>query len=293
MSSVTAATPSNQPAINAAPVLCVDLDGTLIRTDLLWECVLSLLKLRPLTLFLLPIWLLGGKPPVAGHNAAGAALALAAFGSLVYSGVRGSRFAWLGVSFVIAYSIYGVKQAENFEYWPYRGWGARAFAIFGHGWSFWYTVLYSLVMTVFGIQAAKRWGFDKGDRFQIWRYASLIGFQWLFFFLIPEFLFQWAVKYQWVGHKLATDPNFAGQAWRSYGIIYAWPLFFYTFFGGPSQVWIVWGALLTFVIIPILVLFHGSDTAPGSADAAGWRKRWATGGAISRRRATRRDSGSQ
>jgi polyferredoxin len=205
----------------------------------------------------LGIWLLGGKPPVAGHSAAGAALALAAFGSLVYAGVRGSRFAWLGVSFVIAYSIYGVKQAENFEYWPYRGWGARAFAIFGRPWSFWYTVLYSLVMTVFGIRAARRWGFDKGDRFQIWRYASLIGFQWLFFFLIPEFLFQWAVKYQWVGHKLATDPNFAGQAWRSYGIIYAWPLFFYTFFGGPSQVWIVWGAFLAFVIIPVLVLFHG------------------------------------
>src|SRR5882724_11845118 len=205
----------------------------------------------------LGIWLLGGKPPVAGHSAAGAAVALAAFGSLVNAGIRGSRFAWLGVSFLVAYTIYGVKQAENFEFWPYRGWGAKAFAIFGRPWSFWYTVLYTLVMSVFGIQAVKRWGFDKRDRFQIWRYASLIGFQWIFFFLIPEFLFQWAVKYQWVGHKLATDPTFAGQAWRSYGLIYAWPLFFYTFFGGPSQVWIVWGAFLSFVIIPVLVLFHG------------------------------------
>ncbi len=206
---------------------------------------------------LLGVWLLGRKPPVAGYREAGVALTLAAFGSLVYAGARGSRFAWLGISFLVAYTIYGVKQAENFEFWPYRGWGARAFAIFGRPWSFWYTVLYTSVMTVFGIQAAKRWGFDKGDRFQIWRYASLIGFQWIFFFLIPEFLFQWAVKYEWVGHKLATDPTFAGQAWRSYGLIYAWPLFFYTFFGGPSQVWIVWGAFLAFVIIPVLVLFHG------------------------------------
>ena len=29
-------------------------------------------------------------------------------------------------------------------------------------------------MTVFGIQAMKRWGFDKKDKFQIWRYVSLI-----------------------------------------------------------------------------------------------------------------------
>jgi 4-hydroxybenzoate polyprenyltransferase len=45
----------------ASPVLCVDLDGTLIRGDVLWECVLVLLKTRPLTLFLIPFWLLSGK----------------------------------------------------------------------------------------------------------------------------------------------------------------------------------------------------------------------------------------
>jgi NosR/NirI family transcriptional regulator, nitrous oxide reductase regulator len=118
-------------------------------------------------------------------------------------------------------------------------------------------VLYTSVMTIFGLQAMKRWGLDKHDRFQIWRYTSLISFQWLFFFLIPEFLFRWAVQYQWVGARLAHDPAFAGQAWRSYGLLYAWPLFFYTFIGDPSKVWVVWGAVLSFVLIPILVLFHG------------------------------------
>jgi 4-hydroxybenzoate polyprenyltransferase len=44
-----------------SPVLCVDLDGTLIRGDLLWECVLVLLKTRPVTLLLLPFWLLSGR----------------------------------------------------------------------------------------------------------------------------------------------------------------------------------------------------------------------------------------
>ncbi|HMK29972.1 MAG TPA: UbiA family prenyltransferase [Terriglobales bacterium] len=43
------------------PVLCVDLDGTLVKADLLWECLLALLKRKPLHLVLLPLWLLRGK----------------------------------------------------------------------------------------------------------------------------------------------------------------------------------------------------------------------------------------
>lgn len=50
-----------QTARVSAPVLCVDLDGTLIRGNLLWECVLLLLKTHPATLFLLPLWLLHGR----------------------------------------------------------------------------------------------------------------------------------------------------------------------------------------------------------------------------------------
>lgn len=41
--------------------LCVNLDGTLIRTDLLWESLLALLKQSPLSIFQLPFWLLKGK----------------------------------------------------------------------------------------------------------------------------------------------------------------------------------------------------------------------------------------
>lgn len=167
------------------------------------------------------------------------------------------RWAWLAVCAAISYSIYGIKFGPGQEFWPYRGWGYEFFSFLGRGPGFWYTVLYTAVVTIFGLQALKRWGLDRGDKFQTWRFASLIGFQWTFFFLIPEFLFQWSVKYQWVGEKLASDPAFAGQAWRSYGLVYAWPLFFYTFFGGPHQVWIVWGALLAFVILPVVVLFHG------------------------------------
>ena len=50
-----------KPAKATPPVLCVDLDGTVIRGDLLWECVLALLKTRPFTLLLLPLWMIRGK----------------------------------------------------------------------------------------------------------------------------------------------------------------------------------------------------------------------------------------
>lgn len=223
----------------------------------------SWLRAVALTLVvLLGLWVLGGQAGVEAIKQApswlGGLVAAAAFGTLVVSGFRGDRFSWLGVSFLVCYTIYGVKIAgPGQEYWPYTGWGFKLFSFFGRPASFWYDVLYTVVMTVFGLQALKRWGLDRKDKFQIWRYASLLGFQWIFFFIIPEFLFEWAIKYQWVGARLAHDPTFAEQAWRSYGIVYAWPLFFYTFIGDPSKIWVVWGALLAFVIIPLFVLWNG------------------------------------
>lgn len=40
--------------------LCVDLDGTLLKTDILWESLLTLIKKNPAYTFLLPLWLLKG-----------------------------------------------------------------------------------------------------------------------------------------------------------------------------------------------------------------------------------------
>jgi 4-hydroxybenzoate polyprenyltransferase/phosphoserine phosphatase len=41
--------------------LCVDLDGTLVETDTLWESLLRLLRERPLDVLLLPFWVARGK----------------------------------------------------------------------------------------------------------------------------------------------------------------------------------------------------------------------------------------
>lgn len=42
-------------------VLCVDMDGTLLATDVLWESLLVLLRTQPWRLACLPFWLLKGK----------------------------------------------------------------------------------------------------------------------------------------------------------------------------------------------------------------------------------------
>lgn len=224
----------------------------------------SLLRSTLLTIAtLLGLWCLGpglsdalnpvfGVPPVVGGL-----IAAASGAALLVLGFRGDRWAWLGISFIVWYTIYGVKVEKGREFWPFRGWGYESLSFFDRPWAFWYTVMYTALMTVFGIPALKRWGLDRKDKFQIWRFASLIGFQWTFFFIIPEFLFQFAVKYQWVGEALASDPQFADQAWRSYGLVIAWPLFFYTFFYDPHWIWVLWGVLLTFVVIPVFVLFNG------------------------------------
>lgn len=42
--------------------LCLDLDGTLIRSDALFESIFQMAKVNPFLLLLVPIWLLKGKP---------------------------------------------------------------------------------------------------------------------------------------------------------------------------------------------------------------------------------------
>lgn len=213
-------------------------------------------------LTLVGLWFAGGNvgfvPDTAATSFSWIGISAAAIGliSLIALGKGGEKWAWLGLSFLICYTVYGAKVGDGAEFWPFRNWGYNALSFADRPWSFWYTVLYTVLMTVFGIAALSRWGLKRKDRFQIWRFVSLLGFQWVFFFIIPEFMFQWAVKYQWVG-GLANDPVFADQAWRSYGLIYAWPLFFYTFFYNPHQLWVIWGVALSFVVIPVLVLFMG------------------------------------
>jgi 4-hydroxybenzoate polyprenyltransferase len=56
------------------PPLCVDLDGTLLKTDTLWETLIAQLKARPWKILLIPFWLLGGKARLKQRLAQGVTL---------------------------------------------------------------------------------------------------------------------------------------------------------------------------------------------------------------------------
>ncbi|MFQ5925830.1 MAG: NAD(P)-binding domain-containing protein [Terriglobia bacterium] len=108
---------------------------------------------------------------------------------------------------------------------------------------FWYSAMYTVVMLIFGVQAARRWG--KNSKIQRWRYASLLSFQVIFFFIIPNFV-----------APFVGTAEMRAEAWRSYGLFYAWPLFIYTFFT-HTRIWLIWGAVFAFGVIPIFSRYFG------------------------------------
>jgi len=171
--------------------------------------------------------LIGAQPPVKFFEKAGVKLE---------NEWDTERWVKLGISFSIVYSIYGLTKGL----WPFSLLGY--FDIMGRSPSFWYTVLYTILVTFYGLKALKRWGIDKNDKYQIKRYISFIAFQWTFLFIIPEFIIY------------AFDK---ATYWRAYGFVLPWPLFFTTFFDNPALGYIVWGVFLAFVVIPIIVYWHG------------------------------------
>jgi 4-hydroxybenzoate polyprenyltransferase len=57
------------PALRVEPVLCVDLDGTLVKSDTLYDSALAVARHHPAALLSLPGWLLQGKAALKRHLA--------------------------------------------------------------------------------------------------------------------------------------------------------------------------------------------------------------------------------
>lgn len=166
-------------------------------------------------------------------------VAWAAMAYVIYAVSRDKGTAlldWVGGWFGIGQLTASIQQALTFRI-NWRG------AEVAYAPGFWYSALYTVVMLLFGVQAARRWG--ERSRYQRWRYASLLGFQVVFFFLLPNFV-----------APFVGTPEMRAEAWRSYGLFYAWPLFIYTFFT-HTRIWLIWGAVLAFVLIPIFARYFG------------------------------------
>lgn len=147
------------------------------------------------------------------------------------------RLLYMIAVFVFVYCIYAVRSHMwPFFYLPYENYYFLSLPP-----SFWYAFIYTLLVIGFGIPAYRRWA--RHDIYQKWRYACLFFFQAVFFFFIPEVFARFIMKW----------PDYS----RTYQLVYAWPLSWNAFFDHPPLFYYAWGIILSFVVIPIFVRWHG------------------------------------
>ena len=112
--------------------------------------------------------------------------------------------------------------------------------------AFWGTAVYALVILVFGARALQRYKSPSQQR----RYLSLIAFQWLFLFGIPEIL----------------APMVIERPWKLYALSVPWPLSIWSLIDAPAWtdddavtalLWLGLGAFTSFVLVPLYVWRQG------------------------------------
>lgn len=111
---------------------------------------------------------------------------------------------------------------------------------------FWGTVCYSVAITFFGLQAYRKYPSDVQKK----RYLSLIGFQLVFLFGLPELI----------------APLVIDRPWKLYAASVPWPLSIWSLVDAPSWAggstatavaWLAVGAFATFVALPTYIRFNG------------------------------------
>ncbi|MGQ0723294.1 MAG: NAD(P)-binding domain-containing protein [Candidatus Eiseniibacteriota bacterium] len=189
---------------------------------------------------------------------------------------------WLGLAalFVAVYSLYALKSyGKGISAWPFEGlispetYDAALRAVFrpafapfaglfregaladiladrGYQQGYLYSLLYTVVMVVFGWEAMIRWrGMARRKSYQTWRYVTLLAFQVGFFLLV---------------NIVAVQALTTKYAWRAWGLYQPFPLFFNVFFwwydGDPATIkwfFVIAGLAGTLVAIPLLARWHG------------------------------------
>lgn len=136
--------------------------------------------------------------------------------------------------------------------------------------AFYYTLAYCLTVVIFGVQRMRR----RHTPYIRAQTLSLMAFQCLPLFLLPEVLLPWAGHNgwfdagvgKWLGDHLFEAVNYGhGRAyWRAYGFVLAFPLNVYDVFTDhPMWLWLVISVLQTFVLIPGLIYFWGKGVYCG------------------------------
>ncbi len=135
---------------------------------------------------------------------------------------------------------------------------------------FWYSLLYCIFIVVFGIRRIQRRQTPYVKR----QTLTLAAFQLIPLFLLPYIILPWAgfngafdsgiAKY--LADELFPIANYGSgrEYWRAFGLILAWPLFFWNVFTSePMWWWLGISLFQTFVIIPFIVMRWGKGAYCG------------------------------
>lgn len=128
--------------------------------------------------------------------------------------------------------------------------------------AFWGTLTYSLLILIFGIRAHRKYASDIQKK----RYLSLMGFQLVFLFGIPEILAPAVIAFGgeggWAWQLFGGD-----RAWKFYGLSVPWPLNIWGLIDAPGWAatgntgvvltWLALAASVSFIAIPLFVRKHG------------------------------------
>lgn len=138
------------------------------------------------------------------------------------------RWAYLAGAFSLVAAFYLIKKLHP-----------GLVTIAGRDLSGWYPFLYSTIVVIFGVRAIRRYR----DRLQTQKYLSLIFFQVMFFCVLPELVL---------------------HNWRANGLVYAWPLAlgpstWHGFLQDTNTFYFWWTLILSFVALPVLVMFTGKQ----------------------------------
>jgi thioredoxin reductase/polyferredoxin len=126
--------------------------------------------------------------------------------------------------------------------------------------SFYYTLAYCVCVVAFGLRRIRRRK-TPYVRLQTW---VLMAIQVIPLFLLPQMLLPWLDANGWLPGWIERT-FFPGQSWwRAYGLVLAWPLFFWNLASAqPIWGWLVISLLQTGVIIPLLIRRWGKGAYCG------------------------------
>jgi NosR/NirI family nitrous oxide reductase transcriptional regulator len=135
---------------------------------------------------------------------------------------------------------------------------------------FYYSLAYTLCVTLFGLRRIRR----KKTPYITAQTLTLIAIQIVPLFLLPYIVLPWAGNNGWFESglgKIIADALFPAanyghgrEYWRAFGLILAWPLFFWNVFTDqPMWTWLIISFIQTFVIIPLIIFRWGKGAYCG------------------------------